>query len=96
MLVLVECLIVTGSNKLDQIKKIHNIIGTPSIQLLEKMTRSVFFIVPINHICLLPSYEKVNSWLSNEASVSTFKLIVHKYFWWCMLVEPGQQESLIK
>ncbi|KAH9575706.1 hypothetical protein CY35_01G124700, partial [Sphagnum magellanicum] len=28
-----------GNNKLDQIKKIHNIIGTPSIQLLEKMTR---------------------------------------------------------
>ena len=33
----------SGNNELDQIQKIHKILGTPPMQLLEKMKRQVNF-----------------------------------------------------
>jgi hypothetical protein len=33
-----------GNNELDQVQKIHKILGTPPMQLLEKMKRQVFFV----------------------------------------------------
>lgn len=48
----------SGNNELDQIQKIHKILGTPPMQLLEKMKRQVNFCIHQHNLKVYLFFER--------------------------------------
>jgi hypothetical protein len=67
-----------GNNELDQVQKIHKILGTPPMQLLEKMKRQAFLCLGIYFLCKIMISKGMNFWF-----------VLSKIKWHNLIIQNG-------